>query len=102
MDTSALFGLLLTSLAGLATGIGSAVALFARRGARSFLAASLGFSAGVMVYVSFVELLPTATLALGEAQGAHLGPWIATGKVEDRAGSFTLSAEKVESLRPEA
>ena len=78
MDTSALFGLLLTSLAGLATGIGSAVALFARRGARSFLAASLGFSAGVMVYVSFVELLPTATLALGEAQGAHLGPWIAT------------------------
>ena len=52
------FALGLTALAGLATGIGSLAAIFAKRTNRSFLAASLGFSAGVMIYVSFVELLP--------------------------------------------
>ena len=50
----------LTLLAGLATGIGSALALLARRTNTRFLSAALGFSAGVMVYVSFVEILADA------------------------------------------
>ena len=48
--------LLLTAGAGLATGIGSALAFFARRTNTRVLSFSLGLSAGVMIYVSFVEL----------------------------------------------
>ena len=41
----------LTTLAGLSTGIGSALAFFAKK-SNKFLSVSLGFSAGVMIYVS--------------------------------------------------
>jgi ZIP family zinc transporter len=54
------FALLLSALAGLSTGIGSAIGLLAKRTDKAFLGASLGFSGGVMIYVSFVELLPAA------------------------------------------
>jgi ZIP family zinc transporter len=50
----------LTLLAGLSTGIGSLIALLAQRTNTRFLCASLGFSAGVMLYVSFMEMIPTA------------------------------------------
>ncbi len=50
----------LTLIAGLSTGIGSLIALMAKRTNTKFLCASLGFSAGVMLYVSFMEMLPTA------------------------------------------
>jgi len=50
----------LTAVAGLATGIGSLIALTFKRTNTKFLCASLGFSAGVMLYVSFMELLPEA------------------------------------------
>jgi ZIP family zinc transporter len=49
--------LLLTTLAGLSTTLGGAVAWLVRRPSPAFMTLSLGFSAGVMVYVSFVELL---------------------------------------------
>jgi zinc transporter ZupT len=48
--------LMLTVLAGLSTGIGSAIAYFIRRPKIVYLAFSLGLSAGVMIYVSFTEL----------------------------------------------
>jgi ZIP family zinc transporter len=54
----------LTLLAGLSTGIGSAIALLARRTNTRFLSFSLGFSAGVMLYVSFIEIFPKAQQAL--------------------------------------
>ena len=44
----------LTLFAGLSTGIGSAIALLTRKTNTRFLTLSLGFSAGVMIYVSFV------------------------------------------------
>ncbi|MFW5750625.1 MAG: zinc transporter ZupT, partial [Planctomycetota bacterium] len=47
----------LTLFAGLATGVGSALAFFAKRTNTAFLAVSLGFSAGVMLYVSLVEIM---------------------------------------------
>jgi ZIP family zinc transporter len=50
----------LTTIAGLSTGIGSLIALLAKRTNSKFLCASLGFSAGVMLYVSFMDLLPMA------------------------------------------
>jgi len=63
----------LTMIAGCATGIGSLIALIAKRTNTKFLCASLGFSAGVMLYVSFMELIPTAKeeliLYFGEKTG---------------------------------
>ena len=58
--------LVLTCLAGLATGIGSAIAYFIKKPKMIYLSFSLGFSAGVMIYVSFVELLPNALENVGE------------------------------------
>jgi ZIP family zinc transporter len=57
--------MLLTTLAGLSTGIGSTVAFFIRTPKYSYLAALLGFSAGVMIYISFIELLGEAIKDVG-------------------------------------
>jgi len=62
-----LLALGLTLLAGLSTGIGSAIAYFIRRPKIVYLSFSLGLSAGVMIYVSFMELLPQAIAAAGKA-----------------------------------
>lgn len=67
----------LTLGAGLATGIGSALALFARQTSTRFLSAALGFSAGVMIYVSFVEILADARASLGAELGPRAGAWVA-------------------------
>jgi len=56
----------LTTLAGLATGIGSILAFFARTTNYRFLSIATGFSAGVMLFVSFTEILHKANIALGE------------------------------------
>lgn len=69
----------LTLLAGLATGVGSAIALLARKTNHRFLAAALGFSAGVMIYVSFMELLPNALHTLTGEWGETAGNWGTTG-----------------------
>jgi ZIP family zinc transporter len=66
----------LTLLAGLATGLGSALAFFAKRTNLRLLAQSLAFSAGVMLYVSFVEILPKASSDLARHFGAAAG-WLA-------------------------
>jgi ZIP family zinc transporter len=63
----------LTVLAGLSTGIGSLIALVANRTNRKFLCFSLGLSAGVMVYVSFMEMLPTAREELVGVFGERMG-----------------------------
>ena len=61
METSnILFALGLTLFAGLSTGIGSAIAFFAKKTNTKFLSTALGFSAGVMIYVSFTEIFPQA------------------------------------------
>ena len=65
----------LTLIAGLSTGVGSLIALLARRTDRRFLSVSLGFSAGVMIYVSMVELLDTARESLTAELGARGGAW---------------------------
>ena len=65
--TPAACAFLLTALAGLCTGVGSVLAFFTHRTNRSFLAVSMGFSAGVMLYVSMVEILPKGRIALAAA-----------------------------------
>ena len=49
--------LLLTTAAGMATTIGSLIALVVKNPGRKFMGFTLGFSAGVMILVSFTELL---------------------------------------------
>ena len=51
-----IFAFLLTLLAGLSTLIGGLIAFLPRKSNGNFLSVSLGFSAGVMIYVSFVEI----------------------------------------------
>ena len=63
----------LTLVAGLSTGIGSLIALIAKRTNTKFLCFSLGLSAGVMIYVSFMEMMPTAKAELITAFGDKMG-----------------------------
>jgi ZIP family zinc transporter len=69
----------LTVFAGLSTGIGSALAFFTRSTNTRFLSISLGFSAGVMIYVSFFEILQKAREALEPAYGEKGAAWYAVG-----------------------
>jgi ZIP family zinc transporter len=71
-----LFAFGLTLFAGLATGIGSAIAFFARTTNTKFLSISLGFSAGVMIYVSLIEIFNKARTALSNELGDKPGYWI--------------------------
>ena len=76
METSTIliaFGL--TLFAGLSTGIGSAIAFFARKTNTRFLSVALGFSAGVMIYVSFVEIMVKARTELVAEHGIIQGNW---------------------------
>ena len=69
----------LTVFAGLSTGIGSALAFFTKSTNTRFLSVSLGFSAGVMVYVSFFEILPKARQALEPGFGETGAAWYSVG-----------------------
>ena len=60
---------LLTVFAGLSTGIGSAIAYFIKKPKITYLSFSLGVSAGVMIYISFMEFLPEALDTVGEIWG---------------------------------
>lgn len=74
MDTQTIIlAFTLTLIAGLSTGIGSLISLLAKRTNTKFLCASLGFSAGVMLYVSFMEMMPTAREELALIAGEKLG-----------------------------
>lgn len=64
MEHNVFWALTLTLMAGLSTGIGSAMGLFARLRSYRLLSFFMGFSAGVMIYISFVELFPRAKESL--------------------------------------
>jgi ZIP family zinc transporter len=72
-----IFAFLLTLFAGLSTGIGSAIAFFAKKTNTKFLTVSLGFSAGVMIYVAFVEIFVKGREVLTEEMGTRQGWWMA-------------------------
>ncbi|MFO7751743.1 MAG: zinc transporter ZupT [Desulfobacteraceae bacterium] len=69
----------LTVFAGMATGIGSAIAFFTRTNNYRFLSISTGFSAGVMLYVSFAEILLKGESSLTRAYGEYAGQWVNAG-----------------------
>ena len=57
---------IVTTLAGLSTGIGGLFAFNKRTNNKKFLSFALGLSAGVMIYVSFIEIFPKAFKSLAE------------------------------------
>lgn len=71
----------LTLFAGLATGVGGIIAFFGnpRKESGRFLSATLGFSAGVMIYISLGELMAHANDGLKAAYGARCGGLLAIG-----------------------
>ena len=71
-----LYAFTLTLMAGLATGIGSLIAFFSKKTNTKFLSFSLGFSGGVMIYVSFVEIFFKAKESLVIYYGEAKGTWI--------------------------
>ena len=75
MQNDVLFAFLVTLFAGLSTGIGSLIAVMAKSTSRKFLSFSLGLSAGVMLYVSFVEILADANARLTETMDKN-GEWL--------------------------
>ena len=74
-----LFAFGLTLFAGLCTGIGSALAFFTKKTNTKFLSISLGFSAGVMIYVSMIEIFFKAKDALVAELGLKAGSWATVG-----------------------
>lgn len=70
------FAFTLTLIAGLSTGLGGLIALSTKRTNTKFLSVSLGFSAGVMLYISFVEMFFEARVLLVEGMGGSIGEWV--------------------------
>lgn len=68
----------LTLLAGLSTGIGSIMAFYAKQTNEKFLSVALGFSAGVMIYVSMIEIFAEARTSLEMVYGSPKGYWATT------------------------
>ena len=69
MDSAIILAFTVTLFAGLATGIGSAIAFLSKTTNKAFFALSMGFSAGVMIYLSFAEILPKASSYIAEEVG---------------------------------
>ncbi len=67
---------LYTLIAGLSTGIGGLIAFFTKQTNTKFLSVILGFSAGVMIYISFVEILAEAFTELQHLLGSFQGSLI--------------------------
>jgi ZIP family zinc transporter len=88
----------LTLFAGLSTGVGSALAFLIKRVDYRFLSVSMGFSAGVMVYVSFVEIMVVAKDSLAAQWGDVAGSW---GTVAGFFGGMAVAAV-IDKLVPEA
>ena len=80
-----MFAFLLTLFAGLATGAGGLIVLFSNKTNLRFLSACLSFSAGVMIYVSFVEIffkaLESLEYELGEETGMLVGTLVFFGGI---------------------
>ncbi|MFQ6092345.1 MAG: zinc transporter ZupT [bacterium] len=72
MEPNVAIALLLTAAAGLSTTIGSGLGLVVRKPGPRLMSATLGFSAGVMILVSFVELLQGSIESIGFLS-AHAG-----------------------------
>ena len=73
LNTTVLTALLISFLAGLATSIGGVMTFFIKRGNMKALALGLSFSAGVMLCISFMDILPESIRWLGGLYGEKEG-----------------------------
>lgn len=73
MENNVLFAFGLTLFAGLSTGIGSLIGFMSKQFNPRFLTIALGFSAGVMIYVSMVEIFVKARDSLTVSFGDKMG-----------------------------
>lgn len=108
-----IFAFGLTLFAGLSTGIGSALAFFTKKTNTKFLSIALGFSAGVMIYVSMIEIFVKARDELVMELGTRGGYWTTVAAffggiliiaiIDKLIPSFENPHEmkKVEELNPE-
>ena len=64
-----------TALAGLATMLGAVIVFFTGSDNKKFLSSALGFSAGVMIYISFMEMMPMATEYFEKTMGNAPPVW---------------------------
>ena len=71
-----ILALSLSLFAGLSTGIGGLFVLLFRTTNKKFLSVALGFSAGIMIFISFMEILPDAKTNLISSLGKNVGGWI--------------------------
>lgn len=69
LDTKIIFPLILSTLAGMSTIIGAIIIFFSKYNNKRLITFSLGFSAGVMISISFSDLLPSAEETLSKYQG---------------------------------
>ncbi len=116
MDSNVIFSLLLTLFAGLSTVIGSILAVFVKKTNTKFLSFSLGFSAGVMIYVSMVEIFSKSQQYLESATNAFTGNLLAAisffggiifiglidflvPSTESDIGSFSIKNERQQKLK---
>lgn len=60
MNDNLLIAFLITGLAGLTTLLGTVLLFFTKKTNTKFLSASLGFSAGAMIFISFIDIMPKA------------------------------------------
>lgn len=65
--------------AGLSTGVGSIIGFFTKRTNTKFLSVALGFSAGVMIFVSMVELYPQSVYDMSTHFGEKAAGWATLG-----------------------
>jgi len=69
MNSTFLLAMLLATLAGLSTTLGSIISIFYRKPSQGYMAFTIGFSAGIMIMISFVELLQSGIETIGFIYG---------------------------------
>lgn len=79
MNEMVFHALLLSFLAGAATSVGGLLSFVIKKENLAALSLGLGFSAGVMLYVSFMEMLPSAKTSLAGLYGENTGAWMTVG-----------------------
>lgn len=78
MNTTIIFAFSLSLLAGAATAVGGLLSFVIKKENLVVLSVGLGFSAGVMLYVSFMEILPHAQQDLSSLYGISKGAGYST------------------------
>ena len=77
MDTNVLYSFILTLLVGLTMGFGSLFSFLIKGRNKKFLSLALSFSAGIMIYISFMEILPEGIHLIEESAPGNKGHIIA-------------------------